>query len=259
MIRESLPAETARVLEKRVILITGAAGSLGSVAAHACAAAGATIVLLDKDVQGLEALRDDILARTPEADPALFPLDLAGAMPEQYQQLAETLARHYPVLDGLLHNATHLEYLEPFACQAPRRWFHTLQVNLNAPFLLTQSLLPLLQQSRDASVVFTSDSSARQSKAYWGAYGVSKVGMEALAKILASEWEAGGKLRANILVPGPVRTPVRYRAFPGECEKDLTPPQSLAKLYVYLLGPASRGWSGKTFIFQDDQHVLRTG
>jgi len=259
MNRLPLPREVAGKLEERVVLITGAAGALGSVAAHACAEAGASVILLDKNVAGLEALRDDILARTPGARLALFPMDLAGAMPEHYRQLAETLAGHYPSLDGLLHNAAHLEYLEPFACQTPQRWFQSLQVNLNAPFLLTQSLLPLLRKSRDASVVFTSDSSAREPKAYWGAYGVSKAGVESLAKILAAEWEAGDRLRANILVPGPVRTPVRYRAFPGESEKDLTAPHSLAKLYVYLLGPASRDWSGQTFIFQDDEYVLRTG
>ncbi len=254
-----LPADMSGLLQNKVILITGAAGALGRVAAQACAEAEASVVMLDKDVPGLERARDDILAQHPQASLALFPLDLAGAMPEHYQQLAETLAEHYAVLDGLLHNAVHMEYLEPFACQTPERWFHTLQVNLNAPFLLTKALLPLLQNSEEASVVFTSDSSAREARAYWGAYGVSKVGVEALAKILASEWEAGGRLRANVLLPGPVRTPIRYRAFPGENEKDLTAPQSLAKLYVYLLGSASKGWSGQTFTFQDEKHVLRTG
>ncbi len=259
MSRLELPASIVGQLDERVILITGAAGALGCVASQACAGSGARVILLDKDVEALERTRDDILAQVPEADLALFPMDLAGALPEHYQQLAMTVSEHYPGLDGMLHNAAHLDFLEPFACQTPERWFHTLQVNLNAPFLLTKALLPLLQRSADASVVFTSDSSARQAEAYWGAYGVSKVGLEALARILAEEWESAGRMRANILVPGPVRTPIRYRAFPGEIEKDLTAPQSLAKLYVYLLGPASRGRSGEIFTFQDEQHVLRSG
>lgn len=254
-----LPEVTSGLLDRRVILITGAAGALGGVAAAACAQAGARVVMLDKEVEGLERLRDKILDQSPQADVALFPMDLAGALPEHYEQLAATLAGHYPSLDGLLHNAACLEYLEPFACHSVQRWFQTLQVNLNAPFLLTKVLLPLLQRSSDASVVFTSDTSARQGNAYWGAYGVSKAALEVLAAMLAAEWESGGRLRANILLPGPVKSPIRHRAFPAESENHLTPPQSLAKLYVYLLGPASRGRNGKIVTFQDEQHVLWSG
>ncbi|GAB6066842.1 YciK family oxidoreductase [Methylothermus subterraneus] len=258
MERLSLPEPAADTLAGRAFLITGAAGALGRVAARACVAAGGRVILLDKDVPSLEALRDEILTEWPGADLALFPMDLAGATPEHYRQLAETLGRYAPVLHGILHSAARLDFLEPLDCLAPERWFASLQVNLNAPYLLTWALLPLLKASRDASVVFTSDSAARRANAYWGAYGVAKVGLEALARILAAEWESAGTLRAHVLVPGPVRTPIRRRAFPGEMEKRLTPPQSLAKLYVYLLGPASRGQSGYTYIHQDEWHVLRS-
>lgn len=259
MERLSLPEPAADTLAGRALLITGAAGALGRVAAKACAAAGGRVILLDKNVPGLEALRDEILTAWPNADLALFPMDLAGATLEHYRQLAKTLGRYTPALHGILHNAAHLDFLEPLDCLAPERWFSSLQVNLNAPYLLIWALLPLLKASRDASVVFTSDSSARQANAYWGAYGVAKVGLEALARILAEEWESSGTLRVHILVPGPVRTPIRCRAFPGETENRLTSPKSLAKLYVYLLGPASRGQSGYTYFYQDEWHVLRSG
>lgn len=258
MERLTLPEPAGDTLAGRVLLITGAAGGLGRVAALACAAAGGRLILLDKDVSGLETLRDEILTELPSADLALFPMDLAGAGPEHYQQLAEILFRYAPSLHGILHHAAHLDFLEPLDCLPPERWFRTLQVNLNAPYLLIHALLPLLRSSGDASVVFTSDSVARKANAYWGAYGVSKVGLEAFARILAEEWESAGILRANVLVPGKVATPIRRRAFPGEAEKHLTPPQSLAKLYVYLLGPASRGQSGHTYIYQDEWHVLRS-
>jgi NAD(P)-dependent dehydrogenase (short-subunit alcohol dehydrogenase family) len=259
MERLNLPELAENSLAERVFLITGAAGALGRVAARACAAAGGRLILLDRDVAGLETLRDEILTDLPDADLALFPMDLAGAVPEHYRQLAETLGRYTPFLHGILHNAARLDFLEPLECLSPERWFHTLQVNLNAPYLLTWALFPLLKRSGDASVVFTSDSAARKANAYWGAYGVSKVGLEAFARILAKEWESAGILRAHILVPGPVCTPIRRRAFPGEMENRLTLPQSLAKLYVYLLGPASRGQSGHTYIYQDEWHVLRSG
>ncbi|MBN2699882.1 MAG: SDR family NAD(P)-dependent oxidoreductase [Methylothermaceae bacterium] len=256
--RLTLPEPTGNTLSGRAILITGAAGALGRAAARACVAAGARVVLLDKDVPGLEALRDEILTAFPHADLGLFPMDLAGATPSDHQQLARILSDYTPALHGMLHNAARLDCLEPLDCLSPERWFRSLQVNLNAPYLLTHSLLPLLKASGDASVVFTSDSGGRQANAYWGAYGVSKVGLEAFARILAEEWASAGVLRANILVPGPVRTPIRHRAFPGEAEKYLTPPDSLVKLYVYLLGPESRGQCGYTYIYQDEWHVLRS-
>lgn len=258
MERLTLPEPEGKPLADRAILVTGAAGALGRVAARACAAAGGRVILLDKDIAGLETLRDEILTERPGADLGLFPMDLAGAMPEHYQQLAEILKFYTPSLHGILHNAAHLDFLEPLECLPPERWFLSLQVNLNAPYLLTRACFSLLKASGEASVVFTSDSSARQQDAYWGAYGVAKVGLEALARILAQEWESAGILRANVLVPGPVCTPIRCRAFPGEAEERLTPPQSLAKLYVYLLGPASRGQSGYTYFYQDEWHVLRS-
>ncbi len=258
MERLRLPEPASDALAGRTFLITGAAGALGRVAALACAAAGGRLILLDKDVPGLEALRDEILTRHPDADLGLFPMDLGGAGPPHYQQLVETLSCYTSSLHGLLHNAACLEFLEPLDCLAPERWFRTLQVNLNAPYLLTWALLPLLKASRDASVVFTSDSIARHAHAYWGAYAVSKVGLEALAKILAAEWEASDILRANVLVPGKVATPIYRRAFVEDVDERLTQPQSLAKLYVYLLGAASRGQSGYTYFYQDEQHVLRS-
>ncbi len=254
----TLPDPEPTTLAGRTILITGAAGALGKVAVQACLTSGARVILLDRDVPALERLRDEILAHRPEADVGLFPLDLLGASPDHYRQLAAVLADRYPALDGLLHSAAHLGFLEPMACLTPQRWFESLQVNLNAPYLLVHHLLPLLQRSEDASVVFTSDSSARRAEAYWGAYGVAKVALEALARILGREWQVSGNLRANVLVPGPVESPIRRRAFPGT-ENDLTCPQSLVKLYVYLLGPASRPYSGQVFTFRDERHVLRSG
>ncbi len=252
-----IPEPEENALVGRAFLITGACGTLGRVAAQACTAAGGKVILLDKDVAGLEALRDEILTQFPLAELALFPMDLAGATPEHYLKLAETLGRYTSALHGILHHAVHLDFLEPLACLTPERWFHSLQVNLHAPYLVTWALLPLLKASGGAAVVFTSDSDARMAKAYWGAYGVSKVGLEALARILAEEWESSSLLRVHVLVPGAIASPIRRLAFPGEGEA-LTPPQSLAKLYIYLLGRASRGESGYTYFYQGEGYVLRS-
>lgn len=231
-------------LANRVILITGAAGKLGGIAAKACANNGATVILLDKAVSGLEKVYDSIVsADAPE--PAIYPFDLAGATEQHYLELAETVKQKYSMLNGLLHNAATLGVLGPIESLETATWSETLNVNLNAPYLLTRVLLPLLKEAEDASIVFTSDSSAQAARAYWGAYSVSKIAVEVFARILADELEGSANIRVNTLVPGPVNSPLRRQAFPGENSSQLTDPESLADNYVYLLGPASRGASGQ--------------
>jgi len=126
-----------------------------------------------------------------------------------------------------------------------------MQVNLNAPFLLTRACLGLLMKSPDASVVFTSDSVGRQGRAYWGAYGVSKFGIEGLSQILAQEMETNTTVRVNTVNPGPTRTRLRTNAYPGENALALPTPDSLMPAYLYLLGPDSRGVTGRQFDAQN--------
>lgn len=231
-------------LTGRIILITGAGGSLGSVAAMACAAAGGQLVLLDKAVDRLERVHDAI-AGAGHLQPALYPLDLAGAGEADYVELAATLAETFGGLHGLLHSAADLGTLGPLADVSAAEWERVLRVNLTAAHCLTRALLPLLQQSDDAAVVFTTDSSARLGKAYWGSYGVAKIALEGLARMLADELESGGRVRVNLFSPGPVNSTLRRKSHPGETAATLVQPASLASRYVHLLGPASRGATGQ--------------
>jgi NAD(P)-dependent dehydrogenase (short-subunit alcohol dehydrogenase family) len=126
-------------------------------------------------------------------------------------------------------------------------WQQVLQVNLTAPFMLTKACLELLYKSPDASVVFTSSGVGRKARAYWGAYSVSKYGVEALALTLADETEFRKTLRVNTLNPGPVRTEMRRKAFPAEDRDKLAAPEDILGTYLYLLGPDSKGQTGKQF------------
>jgi NAD(P)-dependent dehydrogenase (short-subunit alcohol dehydrogenase family) len=233
-------------LKGRIIVVTGAAGRLGRVASIACARHGATVILCDKTLPALEKLYDEILTRNAP-QPAIYPIDFIGASERDYGRLAEVIGREFGVVHGLLHNAAAFAPLGPLAHINVRDWSAVLQVNLSAPFALTRALLDLLQESADGSIVFTSDSSARKSKAYWGIYGISKIAAEALAGILADELESAGKVRVNMLIPGPVDSPLRNMAFPAENPRQRINAESLEKLYIYLLGPASRGQSGQIF------------
>ena len=232
-------------LTDQVILITGAGGGLGGTAALALAKEGAHIILLDKSIPKLETIYDAIIAAgAPE--PTLYPFDLAGASEVQYEELAVTIDKTYGSLQGLLHSAVELSAYTPIEIHETKDWGHTLNVNLNAAFMLSRVLLPVLQKSEHASIVFTSDSTARTPKAYSGAYGVSKIALEGFSKILAEELEAAQKIRVNTLIPGPVNSPLRKKLFPAEDKSLLPAMDSLNKIYNYLFSSKSLGVTGQT-------------
>jgi len=231
-------------LKDQVILITGAAGGLGSTAALALAKQGAHIILLDKSIPKLEKIYDAIVdAGAPT--PTIYPFDLAGATEVQYEELAVTIDKTYGSLQGVLHSAVELSAYTPIEIHETKDWGHTLNVNLNAPFLLSRVLLPVLQKSEHASIVFTSDSMARTARAYSGAYGVSKIALEGFAKILAEELEAKQQIRVNTLVPGAVNSPLRKKLFPAEDISKLSSMDSFNDIYCYLFGPESIGITGQ--------------
>lgn len=232
-------------LTHHTILITGAGGGLGSTAALALAQQGANIILLDKSIPKLEKIYDAIIAANAPK-PAIYPFDLAGASEVQYHELTKTIEEKYGHLDGLLHSAAELSAFTPMSIHGTFEWGHTLNVNLNAVFMLTQVLLPLLQKAEHASIVFTGDSFTREPKAYAGAYGVSKIALEGYAKILAEELEDTGKVRVNTLIPGPIDSPLRKKAFPAEDKNKLPKMTEIIPAYLYLFSPKSIGITGQT-------------
>jgi NAD(P)-dependent dehydrogenase (short-subunit alcohol dehydrogenase family) len=233
-------------LQDRVILVTGSANGIGKAVAQDMAAHGATTVLLDRDVKGLEKTYDEIVA-AGHTEPAIYPMDLQGASADDYTQFATTLEQEFRQLDGLVHNAAQLGALVPFANFDHELWFQTLQANLNAPYLMTMACLGMLNASSDASIVFTSDAVGRHGKAYWGAYAVSKAGLEAFMQVLADELEANTAIRVNSIDPGPVRTALRRTAYPVEKSETLNRPEDITRPFLYLTGPDSRGITGQQF------------
>jgi len=232
------------LLKNQVILITGAGGGLGHTAAVALAKQGATLILLDKLIPKLEHTYDAIIA-SGAPTPVLYPFDLAGATESEYEELADIIEEKYGALQGLLHSAVEFKHFTPLAQCTTHDWGNGLTVNLSAAFLLTRVLLPVLQKSLYASIVFTSDSSARTGRAYSSVYGVAKIALEGMAKIFAEELEAGQKVRVNTLVPGAINSPLRKKAYPAEDKTQLPAMDSLAALYTYLFSSHSIGITGQ--------------
>jgi NAD(P)-dependent dehydrogenase (short-subunit alcohol dehydrogenase family) len=242
----AVPAAAARadLLAGRIVLVTGAGDGLGRATALRCAHHGGTVVLLGRTVAKLEKVYDEVVA-AGLAEPALYPLNLAGATWNDYEQLAGTLEREFGRLDGLVHCAAHFKNFAPLATLEPKDWLESLQVNLTAAFALTRHCLPLLEQSGSASVVLVSDACGRKGKAFAGAYGVAKFALEGLMQTWAEELEGLGRVRVNTLDPGPMETALRRK---GYTQGPTAPsPDAAANALLWLLGPDSAPATGTAF------------
>ncbi len=235
-----------RLLAGRTILITGASGGLGSALALSCAALGAGVILTGRNVKKLEAVYDAIVtAGGPR--PSIAPLDLERADASHYGSLADAVRNEFGRLDGLLHAAAVLGERAPIEHYDVVTWLKVMHVNVNAAFILTQQLLPLLRLSPDASVVFATSGVSARGRAYWGAYAASKFAVEGVMQVLADETDTTTNIRANSVNPGKMRTPMRAKAYPGELPDELPLPQAVLGPFLYLLGPDSRGVTGRRF------------
>ncbi|MCK4743746.1 MAG: YciK family oxidoreductase [Sulfuriflexus sp.] len=232
------------LLKDRVILVTGAGDGIGKATAKLYAQHGATVVLTGRTSHKLEAVYDEIVANG-DNEPAIFPLDLSTAKHEDFLGLAGGINQEFGRLDGLLNNAAELGTLTPIDHYPYDLLQRVLTVNLEAPFVLTQACLPLLRQATDAAILFSSTEPYEKSSAYWGAYGISKQGLDAFMLILADELENNTHIRVNSINPGPVRTRLRNLAYPAEDMSNLVMPDDVALHYLYMMSPDSQGLHGQ--------------
>lgn len=234
---------SADALKNKTILITGAGDGIGKQAALHYAQHGATVILLGRTVAKLEAVYDEIEA-AGYPTPAIVPLDLKGATKQHYVDMAETIQSQFGKLDGLLHNAGLLGMLSPFEQFEETIFDEVMQINVKAQFLMTQALLPVLQQSDDARIIFTTSTVGHQGRAFWGAYAISKFATEGMMQTLAHEME-GTQVKVNAINPGATHTRMRAQAFPAEDISLLKAPKDLMPLYVYLMAPESLDVNGQ--------------
>lgn len=235
----------ASLLEGRIILITGASDGIGRALAVHAAAHGAQVILHGRNAAKLEKVYDEIEALGGAPRPSIAVLDFATAGSEAYTSLADSLAEEFGRLDGLVNNASMLGERYSIEQYDAAMWQQVMHVNVTAAFAITQVCLPLLHQSRDASIIFTSSGVGRTGKPFWGAYAVSKFATEGLSQVLASEQEHG-PIRVNCINPGPVRTAMRRAAYPAEDRDALKTAEQILPTYMYLLGPESRGVTGQS-------------
>ncbi len=238
-----LPTRAPRALDQRVVLVSGAHGGLGS-AAVACARAGATVVLLGRKLPKLNRVYDAVAQAG--AEPLLYPLDLEGASPDDYAELADRLRAELGHLDGVLHCAVEFKGLTPLEHTDPAAFARVMHVNLTAPWWLSQACLPLLRQAQDAALVFALDDLERVGQPYWGAYGIAQHGLAAMVGMLHAEL-ASSSVRVSALQPGPMRTGLRSRAYADDNDLQAREAADYADACVTLLSSAGAAHRGQVW------------
>ena len=235
--------------EGKVVLVTGANRGLGLAITMDLARAGATVIMLGRDLGSLEYAYDAVVDAGLK-EPILYPLDLEGATPENYQELQDNLLNQFGKLDGLVHNAAILGTQMPIEQYDIKLWYSTIQINLSAPFMLTQFLIPALLKSDDARIIFLSSTVGREARAYWGAYSVSKFGIEGFAKTLSEELEKT-KISVNTVNPGKMKTEMRRTAYPAEDSSTVPLPEEKSQAIVHLLSSSSPKINGEQLTISD--------
>lgn len=230
-------------LAGQVVLVTGAGDGIGRAAAKTFALHGAHVVLLGRTRSKLEAVFDWIEAHT-DTQPVIVPMDLEQMNDDSADALYNAISDTYGRLDGILHNASLLGPKVPIAHYPTHEWQRVIMVNSTAPFILTKSLLSLLDARPRAAVVFTASGVARKGRAYWGAYAVSKFAQEGLMETLADELAQTSSIVTASINPGGTRTSMRAAAYPAENPDTVPMPETHMDLYLYLFAEAPKTLHG---------------
>jgi len=216
----------------RVALVTGASRGIGRAVALELARQGAHVVIVARTVGALEELDDEIRAFGGKA--TLLELDIRKG--DKIDQLGPTLYQRWGKLDILIGSAGILGPLSPLHHVTEDAWNAVMETNLSANWRLVRTLDPLLKRSDAGRAVFVTCGASSAKNAYWGPFAVSKAGVEALVKTYAHE-VASTPLRVNLANPGPVRTQMRAKAFPGEDPMTLPAPEDVVPLFLDLASP----------------------
>lgn len=238
---------TDNYLQDRVILVTGAGAGLGAAIAKAYAKFGATVILLGKLTGELEAVYDAIVA-AGGPEPVIHPLDLEGAHGGHYEEMVDSIIETFGRLDGVVVNAAHLPTFTPFKDYDPELWGKVTTSNLQANYLLLRACLPALEKAEDPAIIF---SSHKANKAYYGAFGVAKGGLDAMCDILADEYDADEHfIRINRIDSGPIRTQMRTLNFPGENPNNVARPEAVLGPYLFFMGADAGKRTGESLAFK---------
>ena len=220
-------------LKDKVILVTGASRGIGRSVALQCAQAGAEVIITGRTMGALEELDDEISKSGSKATIVELDQTDTAAM----TRLGQAVAARWGRLDGFVANAGQLGQMAPMPHIDPEIFERTIMVNLTSVWYQIAAFDSLLRASNAGRAVLVSSGAAQGARAYWGAYAVSKAGLESMARAWAAESEKT-RLRINLIDPGATRTAMRAAAYPGEDPNNLRTAEDITPAFLYLLDPA---------------------
>jgi len=239
-------------LKGKQTVVTGASRGLGRALALAFAREGAAgIALVARSGRALEEVAA-AAARAPGA-PRVIAIEADLRRAADVERVAATVLAHTGGrLDALVNNASALGPVPmPLLVDTPVDAFRSvLETNLIAPFLLIQKLLPALVASRGSVINVTSDAGVT-GYAGWGAYGISKSGLEGLTRTWAAELAEAG-VRVNAVDPGDMDTDMHRAAEPDGDPGEWARPEDVTDVFVHLASDAARDTTGRRFQAQEE-------
>ena len=226
-------------LSKKTILITGATDGIGKALAIEFSKLGANIILLGRDSSKLDTVYDQLEHSYESQKHLILEVDLALLNNESVHEISRAINDEYEALDGIINNAAILGTMTTLKDYELSRWDEVININLRAPFLLSRTLIPALEDSRMPRIIFTSSGVADVGRAFWGAYSVSKFGLKGLAEIFANELETTSSIKVFNFDPGATQTKMRASAGPAEDPNTLKTPNELLECYLWFFSEDS--------------------
>lgn len=230
----------------KVVVITGASRGLGHALAKVFADRGARVAFCARGAASVRELADELTR-----DGASVFADACDVRDEaQIERFVTNVVDRFGRVDALVNNASILGSRVPFADYSAAQWRDVLDVNLTGTFLTTRAVLPMMKRQRAGSIVNLSSGVGNRGRPNWGAYLVSKWGIEGFTYALAEEVRGDG-IRVNVVDPGAMRTEMRAAAYPQEDPMTLRTPRETAAVYLYLASDASADVTGQRFKAQE--------
>lgn len=226
------------LLKNKNILITGASNGIGKSLSENLSKYGANVIMLSRNENALDAIYDS-LKKKYKTDPCILKCDLENIDDEKSQEIANIISKNYQNLDSIIHNAAILEKMSDIESFDLQTWDKVMRVNLTSAFILSKYLIPLMKSSTTPRIIFTTSSVGKKGKAFWGAYSVSKAGVNALSDILSDELESISNIKVFNFDPKATKTNMRAMAYPAEDPSAIKNPDQLINYYLWMLSEKS--------------------
>ena len=226
------------LLKNKNILITGASNGIGKSLSENLSKYGANVIMLSRNENALDAIYDS-LKKKYKTDPCILKCDLENIDDEKSQEIANIISKNYQNLDSIIHNAAILEKMSDIESFDLQTWDKVMRVNLTSAFILSKYLIPLMKSSTTPRIIFTTSSVGKKGKAFWGAYSVSKAGVNTLSNILSDELESISNIKIFNFDPKATQTNIRAMAYPAEDPSTIKNPDQLINYYLWMLSEKS--------------------